>query len=189
MVFVGFPYIQIAKKQICFNTSLKASNSKHVCLWKLRASRLGSQKGQIIVCNQKTIGWFSRATGWCSTPTWLLICSSFSREDGHPLFICSSLSIAQANKSCFGFQGRVGIPSSCLLGRNCTMKIAPIKLIRMKCSGSKPVQKNSWMFPKIGGKFPPKSSHLFIGFGTIIFTIHFGGFTPIFGNTQLDTWN
>ena len=34
-------------------------------------------------------------TGWCSTPTWLLICSSFSREDGHPLLICSSLSTAQ----------------------------------------------------------------------------------------------
>ena len=26
-----------------------------------------------------------------------------------------------------------------------------------------------------GGFYPPKSSHLFIGFGTILFTIHFGG--------------
>ena len=34
-------------------------------------------------------------TGWCSTPTQLLICSSFNRENGHPLFICSSLSTAQ----------------------------------------------------------------------------------------------
>ena len=34
-------------------------------------------------------------TGWCSTPTLLLICSSFSRENGHPLLICSSLSTAQ----------------------------------------------------------------------------------------------
>ena len=34
---------------------------------------------------------------------------------------------------------------------------------------------------------PPKSSIL-IGFGTIIFTIHFGGFTtPIFGNIHIDS--
>ncbi len=39
---------------------------------------------------------------------------------------------------------------------------------------------NKWVFPKIGGK-KPKSSIL-IGF-SIIFTIHFGGFHPIFGNT------
>ena len=38
-----------------------------------------------------------------------------------------------------------------------------------------------WMFPKTG--VPPKSSNL-IGF-SIIFTIHFGGNTPIFGNTQI----
>ena len=31
---------------------------------------------------------------------------------------------------------------------------------------------------------PPKSSIL-IGFGTIIITIHFGGFRPIFGNTHM----
>jgi len=31
---------------------------------------------------QSTKGYF---TGWCSTPTLLLICSSFSRETGHPL--------------------------------------------------------------------------------------------------------
>ena len=34
-------------------------------------------------------------SGWCSTPTQLFICSSFSRENGHPLLICSSLSTAQ----------------------------------------------------------------------------------------------
>ncbi len=34
-------------------------------------------------------------TGRCSTPTQLLICSSFNRENGHPLLICSSLSTAQ----------------------------------------------------------------------------------------------
>ena len=33
-------------------------------------------------------------TGCCSTLTLLLICSSFSRENGHPLLICSSLSTA-----------------------------------------------------------------------------------------------
>ena len=41
-----------------------------------------------------------------------------------------------------------------------------------------------WMFPKVVG-FPPKSSIL-IGF-SIIFTIHFGGNTPISGNIQLYT--
>ena len=41
-----------------------------------------------------------------------------------------------------------------------------------------------WMFPKIVG-FPPKSSIL-IGF-SIIFTIHFGVPTPIFGNTHFDS--
>jgi len=38
-----------------------------------------------------------------------------------------------------------------------------------------------WMFPKMMGT--PKSSIL-IGF-SIIFTIHFGGVTPIFGNTLM----
>ena len=33
--------------------------------------------------------------GWCSTLTLLLICSSFSRENDHPLLICSSLSTSQ----------------------------------------------------------------------------------------------
>ena len=39
-----------------------------------------------------------------------------------------------------------------------------------------------WVFPKMVG-FPPKSSNL-IGF-SIIFTIHFGGFPPIFGSTPI----
>ena len=34
-------------------------------------------------------------SGWCSTLTLLLICSSFSRENGHLLLICSSISTAQ----------------------------------------------------------------------------------------------
>ena len=36
--------------------------------------------------------------GWCSTLTMLLICSSFRRENGYPLLICSSLSTAQVGK-------------------------------------------------------------------------------------------
>ena len=35
------------------------------------------------------------STGWCSNPNQLLICSLFSRENGHRLLICSSLSTAQ----------------------------------------------------------------------------------------------
>ncbi len=38
-------------------------------------------------------------TGWCLTPTLLLICSSFSRENGHIFLICSSLSTAQFKNS------------------------------------------------------------------------------------------
>ena len=49
----------------------------------------------------------ARKTGWCSTPPLLLICSSFSRENCHPLLICSSLSTAQKNannlRACFLF--------------------------------------------------------------------------------------
>ena len=37
--------------------------------------------------------------------------------------------------------------------------------------------------PKIGGKKPPQIIHLFIGFGTIIFTIHFG--VPLFLETAM----
>lgn len=33
-------------------------------------------------------------TGWCSTLTFLLIFSSFNRENGHPLLMCPSLSTA-----------------------------------------------------------------------------------------------
>ncbi len=65
--------------------------------------------------------------------------------------------------------------------------------------GGKPRElvKNSWKLrsfkhpiwdvePKIGGGKTPKSSHLFIGFGTIIFTIHFGGFPPYFWKHPYD---
>ena len=36
------------------------------------------------------------STGKCLTPTQLLICSSFGRENGHLLLICSSLSTSQS---------------------------------------------------------------------------------------------
>ena len=42
-----------------------------------------------------TIPLSNSVSGWCSTPTLLLICSSFSTENGHPLLICSSLSTTQ----------------------------------------------------------------------------------------------
>ena len=44
-----------------------------------------------------------------------------------------------------------------------------------------------WMFPKIGGVFSPKSSHLFIGFsGFPLFSPSIlGGFPPIFGSTPI----
>ncbi len=43
-----------------------------------------------------------------------------------------------------------------------------------------------WMSTQKIGDFTPKSSHLFIGFWvSIIFTIHFGGFPTIFGNTHV----
>ncbi len=39
------------------------------------------------------------------------------------------------------------------------------------------------------GGFTPQIIPCLIGFGTIIFTIHFGGFTPNFGNTHLGGGN
>ena len=51
------------------------------------------------IYDRKSPYWKKHVTGWCSTPTLLLICSSFSRENGHPLLICSSLSTAQVKKS------------------------------------------------------------------------------------------
>ena len=44
----------------------------------------------------------------------------------------------------------------------------------------------NWMFPKIVGKLP-QIIHGLIGF-SMIFTIHFGGFPPIFGNTHMELW-
>ena len=46
---------------------------------------------------KKTVGAKS-IPGWCSTPTYLLICSSFNRENGCPLLLCSSLSTAQLSR-------------------------------------------------------------------------------------------
>ena len=47
------------------------------------------------------------------------------------------------------------------------------------CIEQKQSPKWTWVFPKILVRKPPKSSIL-IGFGTIIFTIHFGGQIPLF---------
>ena len=38
-------------------------------------------------------------------------------------------------------------------------------------------------------EFLPLNHPILIGFGTILFTIHFGGLTPIFGNIQIPTKN
>ena len=43
--------------------------------------------------------WTSKRAGWCSTPTLVLICWSFSMDNGHPLLVCSSLSTAQRDFS------------------------------------------------------------------------------------------
>ena len=49
-----------------------------------------------IHCQIRPIWWQDCPSlpGKCSTPTLLLICSSFSRENGHLFLICSSLSTA-----------------------------------------------------------------------------------------------
>ena len=51
-------------------------------------------------------------TGKCLTPTQLLICSSFSRENGHLLLICSSLSTSENHqlKSAVYGRGYVIVP-------------------------------------------------------------------------------
>ena len=55
--------------------------------------KFGCQK---IVAPNNVIQYYTvYTTGWCSTPTLLLICSSFSRENGQPLLVCSSLITAQ----------------------------------------------------------------------------------------------
>ncbi len=61
--------------------------------------------------NNPSCGWtritVESLTGWCSTLSLLLICSSFSGENGHPLLICSSLSTTQLrNKSGFSVKYR-----------------------------------------------------------------------------------
>ena len=50
---------------------------------------------------------------------------------------------------------------------------------RSKIAKRKYISWNIWVFPKMMGKHPKSS--ILIGF-SIIFTIHFGGFPPIFGN-------
>ena len=53
--------------------------------------------GVIIFDSPKMLGKIK--PGKCLTPTLLLICSSFSRENGHLLLICSSLSTSQKQKT------------------------------------------------------------------------------------------
>ncbi len=60
--------------------------------WKIFWNHLTS--GEYRVFFQEMVG--VPSSGWCSTPNQLLICSSFSRENGHPLLICSSLSTSQS---------------------------------------------------------------------------------------------
>ena len=57
------------------------------CYW--LATLVEKNKSSWIIAPNKNIA------GWRSTPTLLLICSSFSRENGHSLLICSSLSTAR----------------------------------------------------------------------------------------------
>ena len=73
-------------------TPYKVSPSRinGLCRWFETPQKIHSWKPE----TSKNDGWFQNS-GWCSTPTVLLICSSFSRENGHPLLICSSLSTAQ----------------------------------------------------------------------------------------------
>ena len=53
---------------------------------------------------------YSKTAGWCSTPTYLLICSSFNRENGYPLLICSSLSTGQTDSHTSFSQTKGGSP-------------------------------------------------------------------------------
>ena len=71
---------------MCYFTELKNSVT-----WTSRSRR------SVVPLMFKTGTYWSSCTitGWCSTPTLLLIWSSFSRENGHPLLICSSLSTVQ----------------------------------------------------------------------------------------------
>ena len=48
--------------------------------------------------NHRWLNTKSFLTGKCLTPTQLLICSSFSRKNGHLLLVCSSLSTSQLKK-------------------------------------------------------------------------------------------
>ena len=58
---------------------------------------------------------WSTISGWCLTPTLLLICSSFSRGYYHPLLICSSLSTCQISnlKAYYNFHSWFFFNHSC----------------------------------------------------------------------------
>ena len=61
----------------------------------LRTPRGGFRFQDMSVVQFQLVLSFQKITGRCSTPNQLLICSSFSRENSHPLLICSSLSTSQ----------------------------------------------------------------------------------------------
>ena len=91
-------------------------------------------------------------TGWCSTPTLLLICSSFSRENGHLFLICSSLSTAQIKFEIIvwreveplinasSFFGAISIYKTLY---RCDMKLKPLRLSQIKMGKKNP----SFPFP------------------------------------------
>ena len=77
------------------------------------------------------------SSGWCSTLTLLLICSSFSRECDHPLLICSSRSAQPSIKSYNLTQGAaLGITAQ-------WENDVPTKIANGQ-THEKPTQINSW---------------------------------------------
>ena len=74
-------------------------------------------------------------------------------------------------------------PSNSWLANQLQGPIKTRKPEKLRSAGHIFANQSTWMFLKIGVVKPPKSSIL-IGF-SIIFTIHFGFFPPIFGNTHI----
>ena len=64
---------------------------------KRKVSKINGKKTQTSLSFQSLV-----LTGKCLTPTQLLICSSFSRENGYLLLICSSLSTSLLSPSFWG---------------------------------------------------------------------------------------
>ena len=72
-------------------------------LWLLGQQKITNSLGSSMIPSNQGTRWgapekpkvMNSNTGKCLTPTQLLICSSFSRENGHLLLVCSSLSTSQ----------------------------------------------------------------------------------------------